>query len=378
MVIYHYTICGVKWDPRFFKKIQKKWQPLRSLRGYKVAIPQDEYVHSEAMCDFFSDFGIKTVFTCLPESEWQKVYPKKRSGLDHYVTVFTGYIDEIALERISRFEAIERSIDIGYRARKVPFWLGRHGQIKWLLAEKFLKAAEGRDMKLDISTDAKDVILGEDWYRFLYKCRTVLGCEGGASLHDPDGKIRNSVDKFLLDHPDATFDEVEQKCFLGKAGNLKLFALSPRHFECCMTRTCQVLVEGEYGGIFKPGVHYIEIKKDWSNLDDVLNRIEDREYCRQIAENAYRDIALSGLYTYRKFVESVLLDVKTVSAAHDSGTRDKVSFYELFLSAREKYSDRLLFPSFLISAIKLELRASLKKRGLFGYYEKLKYRRAGR
>lgn len=37
-----------------------------------------------------------------------------------------------------------------------------------------------------------------------------------------------------------------------------------------MMRTAQVLLEGYYNGIFEPWKHYIPIKKDCSNLDQVF------------------------------------------------------------------------------------------------------------
>ena len=86
---------------------------------------------------------------------------------------------------------------------------------------------------------------------------------------------------------------------------MKLFAISPRHFECAMTKTCQVLVEGDYQGVLEPGRHYIELKRDYSNLDEVIEKIQDRELCEQIAERAYEEVVASGKYTYRLLAEQV-------------------------------------------------------------------------
>ena len=353
LIIFHYTFFAWKWFPKAKTGFLKRCERLKEVRGYKVAIPQDEYVHSDAVCSFFREFGIKTVFTCLPETEWQKVYPREKSGLEHYVTVLTGYIDEGAVARISKYKKELREIDIGYRARKLPYWLGRHGQLKWLLAEKFSKTDRGHGLRVDISTEPGDVFLGEDWYRFLLRCRTVLGCEGGASLHDPEGSIWQRVETYMETHPSAEFDEVEQSCFPGQDGNLKLFSLSPRHFECCITRTCQVLVEGDYGGILKPGVHYIDIKKDWSNLEQVMQKIKDRFYCERLAENAFGDIVGSGLYTYRKFVDKVIAHSQSVvNKEGESFSRRELICLEL-IEYRERLADIPLASRHLIkSAVK--------------------------
>jgi hypothetical protein len=338
LVIYHYTFTGLKWNgAQHFQADLKKARVLRELSGYKVAIPQDEYVNTISVCQFFADFGIKTVFTCYPPSEYQKAYPRELSGLEDYITVLTGYIDETSLAEVSSYcrPHSERTIDLGYRARKVPFWLGRHGLIKWQLTERFQEACVKKTIKADLSNDYQDVFIGKDWYRFLSNCRVVLGCEGGASMHDPVGMIRDRVEDYVMKHPDAPFDEVEKYCFEGLDGNLDLFAISPRHFEACITKTCQALVEGEYAGIFKPGVHYIEIKKDWSNIDEVVEQILDRDLCERMAKKAYEDVVKSGRYTYREFVRSVIEHVRTVQPTNPEQPGSQEILYLAMLQGRE-------------------------------------------
>jgi hypothetical protein len=72
-----------------------------------------------------------------------------------------------------------------------------------------------------------------------------------------------------------------------------------------VTRTCQVLVEGDYSGVLKGGEHYIEIKRDLSNVEEVLDLMQDEALRERIVETAYRDIVESGLYTYRRLVEQI-------------------------------------------------------------------------
>lgn len=371
LVIYHYTLCACRFQPGFFDTIESRWQRLKSLSGYKAAMPQDEYVNSESLCRLFKNFGIQTVFTCLPESEWSKVYPLDKSGVHDFVTVLTGYVDENVISTLAAYNTDVRSIDVGYRARKNPYSLGRHATIKWRVAEVFRARQPQSSLHLDISTDPADVFFGEDWYRFLCQCRTILGCEGGASLHDPDGSIERAVAAFLKQHPDATFEETEQACFPGKDGNLVLFALSPRHFEACITRTCQVLVEGEYGGIFKPGIHYIELKKDWSNLNEVLGKIADHGYCRSIAENAYRDIVASGRYTYGRFVKTVIKHLRQRAVTATAPAGSDVMFRKRLL-LRERYGFLFLIPSFVVAMVRGPLRKLFYAIGCPDGYERLK------
>jgi len=81
--------------------------------------------------------------------------------------------------------------------------------------------------------------------------------------------------------------------------------LTPRHFEACITRTCQILLEGSYNGVFQPWRHYIPLKNDYSNLDEVFEALADDNLVDRIADQAYEDIVASGKWSYRTFVREV-------------------------------------------------------------------------
>jgi hypothetical protein len=82
--------------------------------------------------------------------------------------------------------------------------------------------------------------------------------------------------------------------------------ISPRHFEACATRTAQVLVEGEYNGILKPGIHYIPLKRDLSNVVDVCTAMGDEELRVAISERAYADVVQSRRYEYKAFADLIV------------------------------------------------------------------------
>jgi hypothetical protein len=320
-IILHYTLLASRWDKEIWQLPVDNLAAIGELSGFKVAMPQDEYAEVTELQRLFKRCKIDTVFTCLYPIDYDKIYPLDKTGLKYRFTTYTGFVDEATQSIIQKLSAeIEtRDIDIGYRARNVPYWLGGHGQIKRLIAIQTLKAPNEHQLKLDISIDPKDVFYGDNWVRFLLRSRCVLGCLGGASLYDPDGTIRKKVDAYLQMNPDATFEETEAKCFQGKDYSLSLFALSPRHFECAMTKTCQILIEGDYQGIFIPGRHYIELKKDFSNLKQVFEKASDAKYCEEIAENAYREIAMSEKYTYKAFANTVVDHIKESSNKPKNG-----------------------------------------------------------
>lgn len=320
-IILHYTLLASRWDKEIWQLPIENITAIGELSGFKVAMPQDEYAEITELQNLFRNCKIDTVFTCLYPIDYDKIYPLDKTGLKYRFTTYTGFVDESTRSVIQKLsqEVKSRDIDIGYRARNVPFWLGRHGQIKRLIATETLKAPNEPNLKLDISIDPKDVFYGDDWVRFLLRCRCMFGCLGGASLYDPEGMVRRNVEEYIQMNPNSTFDEVEQKFFPKRDFTLSLFALSPRHFECAITKTCQILVEGDYQGIFIAGRHYIELKKDFSNLREVFEKAADAKYCELLAETAYREIAMSEKYTYQAFANQVVDHIKEHSPNPKNG-----------------------------------------------------------
>lgn len=306
-VVFHYTFLAWKWNLSEFAWFLGRTAGLKQVSGYKIAFAQDEYVHSEAICSFLRDFGVRSLFGQCEGEDVQRVYPAE-SGLEHYVHALTGYVDEAERPRIEALAlpVDRRTIDVGYRARQVPYWLGRAAQLKWQLAERVAPRAIAAGLRTDISTRIEDTLYEDDWFRFLGRCRVTLGCESGATLHDPRGAVRQAVETYLARNPRASFDEAEAACFAGMDGSLSLLTVSPRHFECAILRTCQVLVEGRYAGLLEPERHYISLRRDFGNLDDVLHRLKDVDACARIAEEAYRRVVGSGLFTYEGFARACL------------------------------------------------------------------------
>ncbi len=308
VIVFHYGFISSRWGGKeMYERAKRQVEPLLNNAAIKVLMPQDEYMNSAAMVDFIHSFRIDIVFSVSPESEWSKIYPGVDPSRVKFKKVLTGYLDEHTVSWINEHvPGIEKDIDIGYRARNLPAWLGRHGYMKTTIAEAFKASESGSGLKMDISTDPSDTFFGMDWYRYMIRCKYMIGVEGGATVLDADGSIATKSKLYLEKFPAASFEEIEANCFPGLDGKLKLFAISPRHLEACVTRTCQILVEGEYNGILKPWRHYIPLKEDFSNLEQVLKLVKEDKLRKEITENAWHDIVGSGNYSYKKFTKVVL------------------------------------------------------------------------
>ena len=305
-VVLHHTLTGQRMAPPLFDWQLKRARALKALAPLRIALVQDECIYTDSVSELIREFDVQHVFSLAPPSEWPKIYADVDLSEVRFHQVLAGYLDDDALARIDRIvrDSEVRPIDIGYRAWAGLMSLGRQGLLRRQLAETFAPAAARHGLRTDISTDPERVLHGDDWYRFLASCKYMIGAEGGATVLDRSGEIMVKTERYLAEHPAAAFEEVEAACFPGEDGKLALFALSPRHLEACATRTCQVLVEGEYSGVLRPEEHYIPIKRDLSNVEEVLDRIQRDEERERITEAAYRSVVASGRYSYGQFVDS--------------------------------------------------------------------------
>lgn len=302
-VVLHTTFLCERWSERFdVHRARYEW--VANLRCPKVAIPQDEYDHSAVLDRWLEELGVETILSIFGPDVRATLYPSM-SQRARFVEVLTGYVDENLARRcaIRAQPHAQRRVDVVYRAAHLPYWFGSHGQLKHRLGEAVLESAARHGTSIDISTREEDTIFGDAWGDFLMAGKTVLGCESGSSALDPSGGLQARI-RALTAHQTLTFEEVSRLMPNGW-DSWQFFAISPRHLEAVVTKTCQVLVEGTYNGILEPGRHYVPLRRDLANLDDVLEQIQDVDLTQRLANHAYEDIYLSGAYSYERFANVV-------------------------------------------------------------------------
>ena len=308
LVVFHYTLPLRRQWPDEYAGLVDRLAFLRELDCRKAMIAQDEQVRMDLLNLFVKDFGITHIFSPAPSATWPLVYRDVDTEKVRIRPILNGYVDEVTLRRVERRSRVrqERPIDIGYRSWYTQPFYGRHGQLKQQIGKVFKERAPEYGLVVDIANEYKDALWGDRWFDFLLSCKYTIGVEGGCGVFDWDGSIASYTLDYVRDNEGASFEAIEAACFPGADGQFAFHTLSPRHLEAIMTRTCQILVEGEYGGILKPGRHYIELKKDFSNLDRVLSLVRTDELREGIVERAYADIVDSGAYTFRALIEFVL------------------------------------------------------------------------
>ena len=297
-VVWHTSfLVWLRWTPRRRSSagVLEARAPARgSCAPCSVALPQDEFLAQRPdQRGARPSSASSTSSRSRPESEWPKIY----DGLDRervgFSRVLTGYLDEDTLAAdadaiLGDGPASARSTSATAPCPAKPY-LGRHAMLKAEIAEVVRERAEARGLRVDISTRAEDTFYGDDWYRFLASCRYTIG-DGGRREHPRPRRLGARLRRAAgwPRRPAAGFAELEAACFPGRDGELDAvrdLAAAPRgvrHAHGADPR------RGRLRRHPAPGAHYLELRRDLSNLDAVLDVVAERpDHATEMADRAF-------------------------------------------------------------------------------------------
>lgn len=303
-VVLHATFLGVRWNDDF-ERYRALYSWVARFECPTVALPQDEYDHSQVLEEWLIELGATRVLSCFDTATRRVLYPRTGARFP-FAHTLTGYIDGDTAAAIAPTitEPRTRPFDLVYRAAKLPYWFGSHGQLKHKLGMAVEESARERGLRIDVSTRSEDTIYGASWLDFVMSGRATVGCESGSSVLDPRGDLQARIREMLSSKPELTFEEVDEMMPAGW-DSYAFFAISPRHLEAVITKTCQLLVEGSYSGVLMAGVHYVPLRRDLANLGEALDAVADVDAAHAIAERAYTDVYLNGMYTLAEFASGL-------------------------------------------------------------------------
>ena len=299
-VVIHYTLVACT----DFYLTPAARQQIAAFTGLKAIFIQDEYRFVDKSMTAMRQIGVNVLFTCAPPAVMTQVYPPEKLPGVTVVNCLTGYVPAELLDRPVPKPA-DRPIDIGYRGRNVPAWLGELGQEKIHIGIKVRDEAPAYELKVDISFREEDRLYGEAWIDFVSRCKAMLGVESGASLVDFTGEIQRNVEAHVADKPHTPFEELRSRYFAEEEGKISFAQISPRCFESAALRTLMVLYEGNYSGVLEPWHHYVPLKKDHSNFDEVARILRDPARIEEIVTCAYDEIARNPRWSFQEATKSV-------------------------------------------------------------------------
>jgi hypothetical protein len=189
----------------------------------------------------------------------------------------------------------ERSVDIGFIGD--VYWPFVGDRERTDLIEAFERGGGRWGLRCDIR---KQRVAQTEWATFLNRCTGTIGAESGTYYLNDRGRLLAAAREYnLLQHPEASFEEVFEKFYRGQPREVSGKSISSRHFEPIGTKTCQLLVDGEYNGILKPDVHYISVRKDLSNIEEAVRRFRDEAYRQVMVDKTYEYVMAEHTYEQR-------------------------------------------------------------------------------
>lgn len=341
-------------------------EALRAYPGLKILFAQDEYDHTNLLKDAVRDLGLQVFYTCVPQQSIRTVYSEKFFDRVRFIPTMTGYVPpECELRSFPVVPLSERKLLIGYRGRDIGWWYGDLAREKLMIGVRMKEECDARGLKTDIAWTHKDRIYGAAWLPFLASARATLATESGSNVFDFDGRLKEQIEAELAQNPEATYEEVHAKHLADHEGKVVMNQISPKLFEAIVLRTALVLFEGKYSGVVEPDLHFIPLKKDFSNVDDVLAKLHDEKLLQEMTERAYRDVVASGRFSYRAFVQGFDADLdQEQGIAGPAPERSPVE--ALDLAALAKYEPDYEAPKTVLAKIRFAIVITTKQGFRFG------------
>jgi len=298
VVVLHYSFFpGLGWEMP-----QALQDALERFAGLKVLFLQDEYDHTRTAISWIRKLGIRCVYTCVPPASRPLVYPGADLAGVEFVGTLTGFVP-LEIPELAGAPPGERRIVLGYRGRRLHPRYGDLAREKWLIGERMREICARRGIVADIDVSDESRIYGRKWYEFLAACRATLGSESGSNVLDADGELRWRIDAALAADPSLGYEAIHARFIGDRDGAIRMNQVSPRIFEAAAMHTALVLFEGEYSGAVQPERHYIPLRKDFANADEVLDRLGDAAQLAAMTARAHADLIASGRFSYRSFAK---------------------------------------------------------------------------
>jgi hypothetical protein len=272
-------------------------------------MPQDDYHCPDDLDKLLNDIEIDLLVTIFHKERFL-LYPKisnnsKCSVIQGQTIYFT---DTFNFLRDRFFTPIEkRQYDVFYKATNDPVLPNSLGVKKALLSKSFEKALNLKDLKTNFP-QGKNLIAGNKWFKLMSNSRSILGSNSGS-----DFIIRNAVlaDSFKKKFADLSTEDREEPLdefnFNGiEKTMLPMTAISPRNIDAASIGTTQILVEGSYSNILKPGLDYLETDFNFSNIEYLLECLNNFKLIRNVTEHAWNTISTSPDLRFDRIFQHII------------------------------------------------------------------------
>jgi hypothetical protein len=282
-------------------------ESLHRFRGLKIIAVQDDYDRTATLHQAIRRLGFHVLLTCIQPEFWHLAYPESELPGIKIIQGLTGYMPERSpYMRVPVVPLAERRVWLAYRGRRLGAKYGRLGFEKEEIGTRMRAICEERGIPHDISVDEASRLYGHQWFEFLGSSRAMLGSESACNAFDFDGDIEQYIEEFRATHQREPIYEDMIDVLAPLERYFDVGQISPRVFECALMRTPMVLFRGRYSGAINADEHYIPLERDFSNADQVLQKLGDVELLQALAERTHERLVQSGRFGYRSLAEQLI------------------------------------------------------------------------
>ncbi|WP_166294316.1 glycosyltransferase [Bradyrhizobium sp. 2S1] len=267
--------------------------------GPKLLLSGKELKNTERLRRWIERMSIDCVFTRVPEPSIARVYPPDRFGMVDFLQMRDAPATESSAGQYVRRTA-ERGISLCSRWSNPPLLAGRSGyEAKWAAQETKRLAVEC-GLIVDFAEYASGTPASE-WHQLLGSSRAIFVAPPISLPLDDSGALEDLASQ----HHAMSHTEFAQRFLLQQDEPIRLHEIPSVIFDAISMRTALVLFEGEYGDVLTPGRHYLALKSDLSNAEDIFEKIKDDDVISAMTQQAYEDIIASGRHSLGRVVDDV-------------------------------------------------------------------------
>lgn len=292
IIFLHSAFSNACLVPKYLQKI------LSYKKAYKIFFVGNEYKHMPEKINFTKNLNINLFITQSHLSDVINLY-KQRLNISVEYICNSGVDENIFFPKIPY---TERQQIIGYRSGHDQLYFGNQERENLY---KFLKKYSliNKNYNFDVSINKKDRFSYTEWADFINRCKCMFAPNTGFDYFFLNDDLRNKVNQSKL----KDFNEVFKRFFLNVKDGTKLKCVTGKTIEPAACKTPLIQVEGDYDK-FKPNIHYIPLNKDYSNIDECMEKLEDNLYVNKIIENSYK--LVKSEYLYRHHINKLYNIVK--------------------------------------------------------------------
>lgn len=299
-----------------FSEASEQW--FAAFPGLKAIILQDEQENTLAVRNRILRMRPHIVFTTVTPKAWPLIFPEDQFAGIRMAQLMTGYSRPGSLPKSVQIQPLaERPTVLGYRVTPQVWRWGEKGYLKVEIGRRMLEACKARSIAANIAWTEEAKIYGDAWLAFNASCRSVLGSPTGADIFDWHGDLQRREVAFRERRPEATYND-----FISEIGAqpvpFETGQLSPRVFEATLTQTSLVMIRSSYSGILNAEEHYIPVEPDFSNVDEVLDRMMDLDALTAMAQRAYVRLIESSDFTFKALAARIDTELEQEMAPHQN------------------------------------------------------------